>query len=202
MTAKKSKITRETNYELSFRRLLYLLFIAAFALIFSGCGMMVKYREVKSEIMAGKIENIVIRKPASEFRVGEKLTYGIYWHGIRVGFATTEVKDVVMINGREAYHLVGTVRSNSYLRFIFSVEDVMESFVDKETFLTLRHIVKRREGKYKAHWVMNYDWDNRKLNFKNLVDNTEKILSLTEKAEDQFSAFYYFRTLELYLVEP
>jgi hypothetical protein len=168
----------------------------------SGCGTLARYKEIRPVVIEGKEEKIELEKPSPTLRVGEKLTYGVYWKGIPVGLATAQVKEIVNINGREAYHLVGTARSNKYLHFIFKVDDRIESFLDKETLLSIKHIAVRNEGRYHAHMILDYDWQNLTVNFQNLADGTKGSFPLSDKANDEFSAFYYFRTLEFTSDKP
>ena len=168
------------------------------SLILNGCGTLARYKEIKPE----KIERVELKKPIPELRIGEKLTYEVYWMKMPVGIATAEVKDLVEINGRKVYHLVGTARSNKWLNMIFKVDDYAESFLDKENLVSIKHIAIRNEGRYHAHMISEYDWQNKILKFKNLVDGTDKIFPLPVEAVDEFSAFYYFRIKEISLNKP
>ncbi|MFH1847940.1 MAG: DUF3108 domain-containing protein, partial [Candidatus Omnitrophota bacterium] len=66
---------------------------------------------------------ITIEKPRETFRVGERFDYAVYWMGIHVGWGTLQVKEIADINGRDAYHVVCTARSNEFLSNFYKVED-------------------------------------------------------------------------------
>jgi len=170
-------------------KILYLLFM----LIASGCGTLSRYKEIKPK----RIEEIEIKKALPELRKGEKLTYEVYWKVIPVGIVTAEVKDIVEIEGKMAYHFIGTARSNKWLNIFFKVDDYVESFLDKENLLSIKHIAIRNEGRYHAHMVSEYNWQEKILRFRNLVDGTDKEFPLPSKAVDELSAFYYFRMQEI-----
>lgn len=163
-----------------------------------GCATLTRYKETKP-IPEAKME---VKEAMPELRIKERLTYGIYWMNIPVGTAVAEVKEIVEINGKKAYHLIGSAFSNRWLSFIFKVNDRVESFVDKETFKSIKHIAIRNEGKYHAHMVLEYDWDNKILRFQNLADGTDKTFPLPEEAVDEFTAFYYFRLQNISLDKP
>ncbi|MCM8778507.1 MAG: DUF3108 domain-containing protein [Candidatus Omnitrophica bacterium] len=146
-----------------------------------------------------EIREIAVKEPTPELKIGEKLIYEVYWMKMPIGIATAEVKEMVEIKGRKAYHLVGTARSHRWFSFIFKVDDYVESFLDKETILSIKHIAIRNEGRYQAHMVLDYDWEKRILNFQNLVDGTKATFPLPWEAVDEFSAFYYFRLQKLSL---
>lgn len=158
-----------------------------------GCGTLVRYREIKPR----EIEKTEVKKPSLELKVGERLTYEVYWMKMPIGIATAEVRGVVEINGRKAYQLVGRARSNKWLSPIFKVDDYVESFLDKESFLSIKHIAIRNEGRYHAHMILDYDWEKRILYFQNRVDGTKTTYPLPWDAVDEFSAFYYFRLKEI-----
>ncbi len=187
----------------AFKKYLHFLVLLAATLTMSGCGTLARYREIKPVIAEGEeVEIMELEKPRPALRAGEKLTYEVYWLKIPVGIATAEVKDIVEINGRQAYHLVGTARSNRWLNLVFKVDDYVESYLDKETLLSLKYIARRNEGRYHADMTFDYDWQERQLKFENKVDGTKTTFPLPGDAVDEFSAFYYFRLKEISQDKP
>lgn len=180
----------------------FIFVILVFMLIMSGCGTLARYKEIKIVSLKPEEVKAELKKAGSELRVGEKLTYEVYWLKIPVGRVITEVKEITEINGRPAYHLVGSARSNKWLNLLFKVDDYVESFLDKETLLSIKHTAVRNEGKYRAYLVLEYDWDNKIVKFQNLADGTNKTFPLPERAVDEFSAFYYFRLQDIVLDKP
>ena len=145
----------------------------------------------------GKSEKIEIAPARKTLRVGEKFTYGVYWMGVNVGEGILEVKELVNIDGREAYHVVGTARTNEFLSAIYKVEDVVHSYIDKEKLCSLKFEKYQREGKYKSDEVVIYDQNKHKGYYESLLSKQKKEFDIPDRVHDIPSAFYYFRTLDV-----
>ncbi|MCM8784196.1 MAG: DUF3108 domain-containing protein [Candidatus Omnitrophica bacterium] len=178
----------------------FIVILTAFTM--AGCGTLARYKQIETVTLEDKEVEIELKEAKPELRIGEKLTYEIYWMKMPVGIVVTEIKEMVELNGRQAYRLVGSARSNKWLNFLFKVDDYMESFLDKETLLSIRHTAVRKEGKYSAYLVLDYDWDNKIVKFQNLKDGTNKTFPLPTEAVDEFSAFYCFRLKEITTEKP
>ncbi|HTL71354.1 MAG TPA: DUF3108 domain-containing protein [Candidatus Eisenbacteria bacterium] len=109
--------------------------------------------------------------PDPSMPLGEKLTYDIFWLGFPVGTGEVWVKEKTVVDGREAYHVVGTARGNGFLGGIYPVQDEAHSWIDAETLRSLRFSKKIREGPNRA---------DEKTDFR-------------PPAHDAFSAFYWAR---------
>lgn len=77
------------------------------------------------------------------FRVGETAEYDVKFGAIHVGSASTVVKDIVQVRGRSAWHTVFQIKGGT---FFFKVNDVFESWIDRETFSSLRFYQTQQEG--------------------------------------------------------
>jgi len=144
----------------------------------------------------GGRKEIKIQKARKDIRVGERFEYSVYWMGIHIGEGILEVKELVDFNGREAYHIVATARSNDFLSAFYKVEDVIHSYVDKEKLCSLKFEKHQREGRYKADEVVVYDQENHKGYYESLLNKSKKEFEIPEKVQDIVSSFYYFRTLD------
>ena len=146
-----------------------------------------KPKQVKKEI--------IIEPVQSKLPEYESLKYTIRWLGLPVGYITASIKGIRKINGRRAYYLEVIAKTNDFCSAIYKVDDKFVSYMDVETFSTLRHEVYRREGKYKKDAVTDFDHITRKAHFKNLLDESEKEFDIPEGTQDTLSACYYFRLL-------
>lgn len=127
----------------------------------------------------------------------EKLIYKITWLGIPVGTATACINGIKMINGRYAYELEITARTNAFCSKIYKVEDRYVSYMDIKEFYTLRHEVYRREGRYKKDAVTDFDQINHKAYYKHLLGGSEKVVDIPPGVQDPVSMAYYFRLVPL-----
>ena len=81
--------------------------------------------------------------PRVALTVGERLTYDVKFGPIRVGGATMEVLGVEEVRGRRAWHTRFQVTGGT---LFFRVNDILESWIDVETFSSLRFRQQLAEG--------------------------------------------------------
>ncbi len=77
------------------------------------------------------------------FTVGERLVYDVKFGAIKVGQGSMEVLDTVTLRGRPAWHTRFRVRGG--IPF-YRVDDVLESWIDRAAFSSLRFVQDFDEG--------------------------------------------------------
>ncbi len=77
------------------------------------------------------------------FAVGERLVYDVKFGAIKVGQGSMEVLDTVTLRGRPAWHTRFRVRGG--IPF-YRVDDVLESWIDRAAFSSLRFVQDVDEG--------------------------------------------------------
>jgi len=77
------------------------------------------------------------------FAVGERLVYDVKFGAIKVGQGSMEVLDTVTLRGRPAWHTRFRVRGG--IPF-YRVDDVLESWIDRAAFSSLRFVQDFDEG--------------------------------------------------------
>jgi hypothetical protein len=80
---------------------------------------------------------------AVPFQVGERLTYDVKFGPVKVGSGSMEVMGLEDVRGRSTWHTQFTVKGGT---FFYKVNDVMKSWIDTETFSSLRYIQDFEEG--------------------------------------------------------
>src|SRR4030095_9760618 len=80
---------------------------------------------------------------AKTLTVGERLTYDVKYGPLKVGRATMEVVGIEEVRGRRARHTRVQVTGGT---LFFRVNDVLESWLDVETFSSLRFRQQLSEG--------------------------------------------------------
>jgi hypothetical protein len=90
------------------------------------------------------------------FRVGEKLSFDISYGFIHAGTATMEVKQETIYKARTCYHIQTTAKSAAAFNFIYKVEDVVDSYVDRDGLFSWKFDKRLREGGYKADLLVTY----------------------------------------------
>ena len=77
--------------------------------------------------------------------VGEHLEYDVSFGKLRVGRGSMSVRATTDVRGREAWHTVLAIRGG--IPF-FRVDDRLESWIDTQTFTSLRVVQQTHEGRY------------------------------------------------------
>lgn len=146
-------------------------------------------------------EDIIIDKAETPFRVGEELNYEVRWLGVQVGAVVAKIKGTEDIGGNEAYIVELKAKTNDFLSKIYPINDTFTSYIDKKKFVSLKHVVSRREGRYKKDAVTIFDYKVNKAYFSNMLDGSKKVFDIPGYVQDSLSAPYYFRTLDVRLGE-
>ncbi len=160
-----------------------------FLLIFlvSGCGIIGKYRII------GRGEDIEIKPPLAELRVGEKFTYKAEWLGMDVGIATLSIVGITERNGRQVYEIRATARTTPILSKLYKVEDEIFTYLDVEELYPVRFEKKQREGGYRSdEFIDFYQKKGRAVYFSRLNHN-KKEYDIPRRVQDPLSCMYYFR---------
>ena len=170
-------------------------------LLLGGCAGLpriknIQFLDEKGNVIRGR-QDINIQVVDSRLPDYEKLTYEVKWLGLPVGTLTTYIMEIKNFNGRDAYVLEATMKTNAFLSKIYNIEDRFVSYMDVEKLYTLRHEVYRREGDYKKDAITDFDQANHKAYFKNFIDKSERSFDIPSGVHDTLSAFYYFMLLPL-----
>jgi hypothetical protein len=113
------------------------------------------------------------------YDAGEWFKFRIHYGFVNAGYATLEVKDVV-INNKKAFHVIGKGYTTGMSRFFFKVDDLYESYIEKESGNPAQFVRKINEGGYTKS---QEGFFNQSANKIVIPKNTQDILS----------AFYYLR---------
>lgn len=126
------------------------------------------------------------------FVAGEYIKFRLHYGVINAGYATIEVKNA-SINNQPVYHVVGKGFSTGMTKFFFEVEDVYESYIDKETRNPYRFVRKINEGGYTKNQEGFFNQRTNKVLVKDYKHKTEKTFDFPDNAQDILSSFYYLR---------
>jgi hypothetical protein len=77
------------------------------------------------------------------FRVGERMSYEVRFGPMKVGNGSMEVLGIEDVRGRQTWHTQFRVKGGT---FFYKVNDVMSSWIDVETFSSLRYVQDFEEG--------------------------------------------------------
>ena len=126
------------------------------------------------------------------FDTGEFIKFRIHYGIVNAGYATLEVKDAT-VNGKKVYHAVGKGYTTGMSKLFFKVEDLYESYFDKETGEPYRYVRKINEGGYTKNQEGFFNQKENRILVKDYKRKTEKTIVLTDNVQDILSSFYYLR---------
>ncbi|MDP3916615.1 MAG: DUF3108 domain-containing protein [Bacteroidota bacterium] len=129
-------------------------------------------------------------KPNTAFMAGEKLTYQIRY-GIIVGGITTLSLTNDIYENKEVFHAVATGKTTGMAEVIYGVNDVYESWFDKETNLSYKQIRNIKEGSYTKYNEVTYNRKNNTVNSK-----LSGVHSVPPKILDLATSLYYIRRID------
>ncbi|MFD1601356.1 DUF3108 domain-containing protein [Flavobacterium artemisiae] len=126
------------------------------------------------------------------FDTGEFFKFRIHYGIVNAGYATLEIKDAT-INNKKVYHAVGKGYTTGMSKFFFKVEDLYESYFDKESGNPYRYVRKIDEGGYTKNQEGFFDQNENRVLVKDYKRKSEKTIVVTENVQDIVSSFYYLR---------
>lgn len=135
------------------------------------------------------------------FHRNKRLVYLIAWNNIPVGRIITEVGGVERYREYDVFVIKLVTESNKFLSKIYRVEDTYTSYVDAETVTSRRYEADRKEGNYRKHVIVEYDFDKLEATYTNLTDGSVKKCAIKKDVQDPLSAMCYFMTLPIRIGE-
>lgn len=126
------------------------------------------------------------------YGVGEWFKFRIHYGIVNAGYATLEVKDAV-VNNKKSFHVVGKGYTVGMSRFFFKVDDLYESYIDKDTRNPYQFVRKINEGGYTKNQEGFFNQATNRVVVKDYKHKTEKTLYIPKNTQDILSAFYYLR---------
>lgn len=149
----------------------------------------------KSEAIWGKF------KP--RFYKGEQSIMAISYLGVTAGHITIFSKDVVNLSDKTAFHYYARFKSRDAYRYFYWLDDTIETFIDKSTFLPLKYSLIQREKKQNVDDLQLFDFKKLKTyhwykRVKVGSNKDEKIENYIPRfAQDSFSALQFVRGLPM-----
>ena len=126
------------------------------------------------------------------YTAGEWFKFRIHYGFVNAGYATLEVKDVVL-NNKKTFHVIGKGYTTGMSRFFFKVDDLYESYIDKESGNPAQFVRKINEGGYTKNQEGFFNQSANKIIVKDYKNKSEKAFVIPKNTQDILSAFYYLR---------
>ncbi|PWA04287.1 DUF3108 domain-containing protein [Flavobacterium psychrotolerans] len=126
------------------------------------------------------------------FDTGEWFKFRIHYGLLNAGYATLEVQEAVK-NNKKVYHALGKGYTTGMSRFFFKVDDLYESYFDKETGSPYQFVRKIDEGGYTKNQEGFFSVSPNKVLVNDYKNKSENSYLIPENTQDIMSAFYYLR---------
>jgi hypothetical protein len=136
------------------------------------------------------------QEKTAAFKDGEWLRYKMSYSGfLRAGTAILEVEETVL-NGNKVFYTKGSGWTSGLIKWFFKVEDVYESYFDKDTIKP--YVFKRKidEGGYKKHRITNFDYNANKAYVQDFLKQKDTTIPFSN-VQDILSSFYYLRNQDV-----
>ena len=131
-------------------------------------------------------------KKEDAYDVGEWFKFRIHYGIVNAGYATLEVKDAT-VNSKKSFHVIGKGYTTGMSRFFFKVDDLYESYIDKETGNPHQFVRNINEGGYTKNQEGFFNQTNNKILVKDYKNKSENTFLIPENTQDIMSTFYYLR---------
>ncbi len=141
------------------------------------------------------------RRPLSDpFKIGEKVVHAVSYFSAEAGSLTFTVKPFVEVNGRKSYNFVTEIKSSSIFSNFYSVDDVVETYVDFEKMVPHVFKLKIKESGQLKEARSYFDQTTLKANYwekkyteKNGHEEKKLEWDLLPFSQNAFSSIYYMR---------
>ncbi len=173
---------------------------SALVLLFSLSAAKLQSPEEREKALKA-LEGVEIPKPVNinAFGVGEYLDFGIYVAlpgigklPIMGGHGILEVPNIVRRDGNICFWLRSKAYSSGFVGQIYPVNDIVESFIDVDSFYPWEFRKDVQEGNYRDKYTIKFD----QINHIAIRESTFEVETYP-RVQDILSAFYYVRTLNL-----
>lgn len=168
--------------------------LVAFA-VACACSNVAPARASSSETVAAASDSLAADSTApapTVYGPGERMVFEISYGPVTAGEGTLETIGTVDHDGRTCYHVESTTSSNRFFSSIYKVRDKIVTYIDVVDLGSAYFYKRLREGDYKKTLEITID---RRANLARYSDGDT--MSVPVGVQDELSAFYYVRNLDL-----
>ena len=134
------------------------------------------------------------------FAPGEKLTFSLSWSNfVDVGTAVMEVRSATETNGKEAYRLICSCRSEGILENLYPIRVEAESLISAVDMRTISFSLKNNYGGKQRKRSLEFNREKHTVLYRPDEDPTETH-SVPDLVQDSLSSLYYVRTWDSFVV--
>jgi hypothetical protein len=134
---------------------------------------------------------------------GEKIQLHISYMGVSTGKIKMETRKSVKLGGHESYHVHARVKTADFYSYLYSVDDICDSYIRKDNFIPLKFSLIQRESAQDIDDLQLFDQGEHKTYSlykrvtKEKTKKKKKIEFIPKKFQDPLSVFYFIRGLPM-----
>ncbi len=134
---------------------------------------------------------------------GEEVKLHISYMGVSTGDITIRTKKSVSLGGRDAYHVSARVKTADFYSYLYSIDDICDSYIQKDSFLPLKFSLIQRESKQDIDDLQLFDHGELKTYalYKRVTEDKtrkkKKVEFIPKYFQDPFSILYFIRGLPM-----
>lgn len=139
---------------------------------------------------------------SSKLVIGEKVFMDINYMGVSTGKIVLTTNPMTEINGHEAYHFNAKLQTSRYYSYLYELDDQIDSYVKKETFVPLKFSLIQRESGQSVDDLQLFDLEKlegfkfyKRVSKKKVKKNQGKFV-LTKYFQDPLSLVYFIKGLD------
>lgn len=126
------------------------------------------------------------------FKSGELLRYKMSYSGwLRAGTAILEIEETAY-NGKKVFHAKGSGWTSGPIKWFYKVDDVYESYFDKDSVKPYLFKRKIDEVGYKKNRSIRFNYSSKKAYVQDFINQTDTSIAFVN-VQDMMSSFYYLR---------
>lgn len=136
------------------------------------------------------------------FGADEVLKYKVYYNWkdvwVKAGHVSFEVKEKTL-NNKSVFHIKAKGKTYPFYNWFYKVNDVYETYVDKQSVLPHKFVRDINEGGYKLDHTYDFDRNKLKVHTVSKVNKGStkiKDFDFNKCTQDMLSAIYYMRTID------
>ncbi|MEE9408983.1 MAG: DUF3108 domain-containing protein [Polaribacter sp.] len=130
------------------------------------------------------------------FKSGESLRYKMSYSGfLRAGTAVLEITEKDF-NGKKVFYTKGSGWTSGMIKWFFKVDDVYESYFEKETVKPYQFRRKIDEGGYKKHRITTFNYNSNQAYVQDFIKQKDTSVAILN-VQDMMSSFYYLRNQDV-----
>ena len=126
------------------------------------------------------------------FKQGEWLKFRVHYGIFNASYATIDLKED-LLNDKKVFRSIAIGRTTGIARIFFRLDDIYESYFDKNIVKPLKSKRNIYEGGYTKNVEIEYDYNNKIAIVNYIKNNTIRKVPIKENVQDIISTFYFLR---------